>query len=259
MEAFGVHPDWQRQLSKFASVQDRLREWKPSVLAKLKMFVCMAIKALDLDAIRIDKATQVTLDALAEWTSSTRACAAELGKTNFFIPGEVTGGDTFASLYMYVCLDLSFLSLSCASGRGRTPTMRPSDISAAANVTASMNQYFLRDPPLNALDGVAFHYSIYRSLTRFLGMDGNLQVAYDVDVNFATAWQEMFVNNDFINAATSQIDPRHMYGASNFDVFRWPSLLNGTLRSVLATFVTSLLMPGIPLVSLLYSLETRLR
>jgi hypothetical protein len=35
-------------------VQDRLREWKPSVIAKLKIFACMAIQALDLNAIRID-------------------------------------------------------------------------------------------------------------------------------------------------------------------------------------------------------------
>ena len=102
MEAFGVHPDWQRQLSKFASVQDRLREWKPEVMSKIKKFSCMAIKALDIDAIRVDKATQVTVDALADWASSTRACAAQLGKKNFFIPGEVTGGDTFGSLYLYV-------------------------------------------------------------------------------------------------------------------------------------------------------------
>lgn len=100
MEAFGVHPDWQRQLSKFASVQDRLREWKPSVMDKLEVFSCMAIKALDIDAIRIDKATQVTVDALAQWSASTRACASRLGKENFFIPGEVTGGDRFGSLYM---------------------------------------------------------------------------------------------------------------------------------------------------------------
>jgi len=100
MEAFGVHPDWQRQLSKFASVQDRLREWDPSVLSRLKVFSCMAIKALDIDAIRVDKATQVTVGALAQWASSTRACAAALGKENFFIPGEVTGGDTFGSLYL---------------------------------------------------------------------------------------------------------------------------------------------------------------
>lgn len=100
MEAFGVHPDWQRQLSKFSSVQDRLREWTPHVMDKLKVFSCIAIKALDFDAIRIDKATQVTVDALAQWSSSTRACAAKLGKNNFFIPGEVTGGDTFSALYV---------------------------------------------------------------------------------------------------------------------------------------------------------------
>ncbi|THG99779.1 hypothetical protein EW026_g2645 [Hermanssonia centrifuga] len=232
MEAFGVHPDWQRQLSKFASVQDRLREWRPSVMAKLKVFACMTITALDIDAIRIDKATQVTVDALADWASSARACAASLGKTNFYIPGEVTGGDTFGSLYY---------------GRGRTPTMLPPGFLAAANLTANENQFFLREAPLNGLDGVAFHYSIYRSLTRFLGMDGNLQVAYDVDVNFITAWNQMFVNNDFLNPSSGHVDPRHMFGTSNFDVFRWPSLENGTQRSVLGTFITTLVMPGIPL------------
>ena len=80
-------------------------------------------------------------------------------------------------------------------------------------------------------------------------MDGNLQVAYDIDINFVTAWNQMFVNNDFLNAATGRVDPRHMYGTSNFDIFRWPSLENGTQRSVLATFITTLVMPGIPLVS----------
>ncbi|PFH54317.1 glycosyltransferase family 5 protein [Amanita thiersii Skay4041] len=231
-EAFGVHPDWQRQLSKFASVQDRLREWKPSVMEKLKVFSCMAIRALDIDAIRIDKATQVTVDALAAWASSTRACAAKLGKSNFFIPGEVTGGDTFGSLYL---------------GRGRTPTQLPPGFLAAANLTADQSGFFLREAPLNALDGVAFHYSIYRALSRFLGMDGNLQVAYDIDINFVTAWNQMFVNNDFLNPASGKVDPRHMFGTSNFDIFRWPSLVNGTQRSALATFITSLVMPGIPL------------
>jgi alpha-1,3-glucan synthase len=128
------------------------------------------------------------------------------------------------------------------------PTQRPSGFLAAANLTANQTDYFLRDAPLNALDGVAFHYSIYRSLTRFLGMDGNLAVAYDVDVNFVNAWNEMFVDNDFLNPITGQVDPRHLYGTSNFDVFRWPSLVNGTQRSALGTFITALLMPGIPLV-----------
>ena len=135
-----------------------------------------------------------------------------------------------------------------SSGRGRTPTQLPPGFLAAANLTKDQNQFFLREQPKNALDAVAFHYSIYRSLTRFLGMDGNLQVAFDVDVNFVTAWNQMFVNNDFLNPMTGLLDPRHMFGTSNFDVFRWPSLENGTQKSVLATFITTLVMPGIPLV-----------
>lgn len=136
------------------------------------------------------------------------------------------------------------------SGRGRTPTQLPPGFLAAANLTESQNQYFLRPSPVNGLDGVAFHYSIYRSITRLLGMDGNLQVAYDVDVNLVSAWNEMFVDNDMINPNTGQVDPKHLYGTSNFDVFRWPSLQNGTQKGALATFITTLVMPGIPLVYL---------
>ncbi|KAK7462698.1 hypothetical protein VKT23_007286 [Stygiomarasmius scandens] len=228
MEAFGFHPDWQRQLSKFSSVQDRLREWQPHVMAKLTTFSCMLITALDIDAIRIDKALQVTVDALAQWTSSTRLCASKLGKKNFFISGEVTGGNTFGSLYL---------------GRGRTPTMLPSGLLAAANVTSDDDQYFMRQKGLNALDGVAFHYPIYHAITRFLGMDGNITG----DTDFVETWSEMLVTNDFLNAETGLLDPRHMYGSSNFDVFRWPSLSNGTQRGVLAMFIAALVLPGIPL------------
>ena len=99
MEAFGVHPDYQRQLTKFASVQDRLREWRPEVMSKLTNFACMAIQALDFDAIRVDKSTQVTVDALSDWAAAARKCATAVGKKNFMITGEVTGGDTFGSLY----------------------------------------------------------------------------------------------------------------------------------------------------------------
>ncbi|KAF8550287.1 glycoside hydrolase family 13/glycosyltransferase family 5 protein [Imleria badia] len=232
MEAFGVHPDWQRELSKFASVQDRLREWSPEVMAKLPTFSCMAITALDIDAIRVDKSTQLTVNGMTAWSTATRACATNLGKTNFFIAGEVTGGDTFGALYL---------------GRGRTPSEYPPGFLQAANVTEADNQYFLRSQGQNGLDGYAFHYSIYRSLTRFLGMDGNLQVAYDLDTNFITAWNEMFVNDDFVNPNTGLLDPKHMYGTSNFDVFRWPSLENGTMRSALGQFITNLVMPGITL------------
>ncbi|KAF9541123.1 glycoside hydrolase [Agrocybe pediades] len=232
MQAFGAHPDWQRQLSKFASVQDRLREWQPDIMARIQVFSCIVIKALDIDAIRIDKATQITVDALAHWASHTRACAAELGKDNFFIPGEITGGDTFGSLYI---------------GRGRRPTQQPPGPLAAAALKPSQDEFFLREAPLNALDGAAFHYSVYRAFTRFLGLDGSFEVPHDVDPDFVTAWNQMFVGNDLLNALHGHVDPRHMYGSSNFDVFRWPSLKFGVQKSGLATFIGSLVMPGIPL------------
>ena len=136
--------------------------------------------------------------------------------------------------------------------------MLPPGFLAAANLTSNQNQFFLRDAPLNGLDGVAFHYSIYRGLTRWLGMDGNLDVAYDIDMNFVTAWNQMFVTNDFLNAENGTLDPRHMFGTSNFDVFRWPSLQNGTQMSVLATFITSLVMPGVSLVSLILMMHSSL-
>ena len=61
--SFGPYQEYERQLSKFAFVQDRLREWRPSVMAKLELFSCITIAMLDIDGFRIDKALQVTLDA----------------------------------------------------------------------------------------------------------------------------------------------------------------------------------------------------
>lgn len=43
-EAFGVYPDYRRQLTKFASVQDRLREWVPAINQKLGHLSCILIK-----------------------------------------------------------------------------------------------------------------------------------------------------------------------------------------------------------------------
>lgn len=230
-EAFGVFPDWQRQLSKFASVQDRLREWMPSVNEKLQKLSCLAIQALDLDGIRIDKATQVTVQALADWAEHVRQCAVDVGKENFFIPGEVTGGDTFGALYY---------------GRGRTPRQLP-DFQQATNMKTADDQFFLRDRGVNSLDSAAFHYSVYRSLARFLGMDGNLNAAYDIPVNFVDAWAMMVITNDFLNPNTEVFDPRHQYGTTNQDVFRWPSLTNGTHKNALANFITTHVLPGQPL------------
>lgn len=168
---------------------------------------------LDIDGFRFDKATQVTPDAQGEFGSFIRQCAQRFGKHNFFMPGEITGGNNFGSIYL---------------GRGRQPDQVPPNITAAVQLTnSSDDKYFLRDSGLNALDGAAFHYSIYRILTRFLGMDGNLTAGFDVPVNFVDTWNTMLTTNDLVNAFTGEFDPRHMYGASNQDVFRWPGIENG--------------------------------
>ncbi|KAK4539476.1 hypothetical protein LTR36_010912 [Oleoguttula mirabilis] len=233
-EAFGVFPDWQRQLSKFASVQDRLREWVPSVREKIQHMLCLVISQLDIDGFRFDKATQMTPDAEAEIAASLRTCAAIYGKKNFFLPGEITGGNTFGSIYL---------------GRGREPEMVTTNITEAVLTTSSDSQRFLRNESLQALDAAAFHYSIYRTLTRFLGMDGNLTAGYDVPTDFVDIWNTMLTTNDFLNANTGDFDPRHMYGTSNQDVFRWPAIEAGTDRMLLGLFITTLHMPGIPLLT----------
>ncbi|KAL4979952.1 hypothetical protein BDW66DRAFT_147863 [Aspergillus desertorum] len=232
-EAFGVYPDWQRQLAKFASVQDRLREWNPSVRERLIRHSCMIIKAFDIDGFRYDKATQSTVDALGDMSSAYRQCAREVGKKNFFLPGEITGGNNFGSIYI---------------GRGRQPNQYPeSAMDSMAMNNESEHQYFLREDGLQALDSAAFHYSTYRSLTRFLGLDGNLAAGYDMPVDWTDAWNVMVMTNDMINANTGRFDPRHMYGATNQDVFRWPAIEQGIERQLLAMFITTLHLPGIPI------------
>ncbi|KAJ9131638.1 Cell wall alpha-1,3-glucan synthase mok13 [Pleurostoma richardsiae] len=232
-EAFGVHPDFQRQLTKFASVQDRLREWVPSVRERLEVFSCLEIILFDIDGFRFDKAAQVTVDAQGDFSAAMRECAAKVGKKNFFLPGELTSGNTFASIYL---------------GRGRQPDQKPKELAQAMNFTDKTNSsFFIRDKGKNALDAAAFHYSVYRFLTRFLGLSGNLEAGFDLPLNWVDAWNEMVLTNDLVNANTGEFDPRHMYGVTNQDNFRWPAIELGLERELLGMFITTLHLPGIPL------------
>lgn len=196
----------------------------------------MAIGQLDIDGFRYDKATQSTVDALGDMNSYIRECAARYNKTNFFIPGEITGGNDFGSVYV---------------GRGRQPDMRPQNITAAFNAglngSAALDNYSIRAPGHQALDSAAFHYSVYRALLRFLGMDGGLAAAFDTPLNWVDMWNTFLITNDFSNPSTGAFDPRHMYGVTNQDVFRWPAISNGTQRQLLGHFITTIMMPGIPL------------
>ncbi|KAM7188404.1 hypothetical protein V8F33_010655 [Rhypophila sp. PSN 637] len=237
IEAFGVFPDWQRSLAKFASVQDRLREWVPSVRKKLELFSCMTIIMLDVDGFRYDKATQVTVDAMADHNEAVRKCAAKLGKDNFFLPGEITGGNSYGTIYL---------------GRGKLDTQKVWNPVVAMNMTTDelnkRGNYTIRSEGKNALDAGAFHYSTYRFLTRFVGMSGNLEAGFDLPPNWTDMWSQMVLTNDFVNPNTGLFDPRHMYGTMNQDVFRWSGITQGTERMLMGFFIMTLHMPGIPLV-----------
>jgi alpha-1,3-glucan synthase len=56
----------------------------------------------------------------------------------------------------------------------------------------------------------------------------------------------MVKTNDLVNQNTGEFDPRHLYGVTNQDVFRWPSITNGVMKNLLGLYVTTLILPGIP-------------
>ncbi|KAH8702491.1 putative alpha-1,3-glucan synthase [Talaromyces proteolyticus] len=231
--SFGNYDEWERQITKFAYVQDRLREWRPDVLQKLKLFSCITIAMLDIDGFRIDKAIQVTLDAQADWSDSIRQCARRFNKTNFYIPGEIVSGNSFGALYV---------------GRGQQINQTNNNMTEVVAITnSSAPDLHIRSAEKVALDSAAFHYSLYRSLTRFLGMDGTFEAEGDPPTNFVDLWNGLVQTNDMVNTNIRKFDPRHLYGVSNQDVFRWPSIQNGTEKEVLGLYIVSLLMPGSPI------------
>jgi alpha-1,3-glucan synthase len=79
-------------------------------------------------------------------------------------------------------------------------------------------------------------------------MDGTFEAEGDPPTNFVDMWDGLIQTNDMINTNTGEFDPRHLYGTSNQDVFRWPSIRNGTEKQVLGLYVVSLLIPGSPIV-----------
>jgi len=194
----------------------------------------MAIRMLDIDGFRYDKAIQVTADASGNFSAAVRECARQVGKKNFFLPGEITGGNNIGSIYL---------------GRGRQPDQWLKNLTEAVMLNnASDSKYFLRESQQIALDAAAFSYSVYRFMTRFLGMDGNLEAGFDLPMSWVDAWNQMLISNDFVNADTGVLDPRHMFGVTNQDVFRWPGIRQGVHRMLLGQFITTILLPGIPLV-----------
>lgn len=150
----GDPPVWENQLSKYDSVQDRLREWRSDVLDKIKHLSCLQIAMLDLDGFRMDKALQTSVDSLAEFSQYQRECARKYGKENFFVFGEVVGTDALSNVYF---------------GRGKQPDQYVTNFTQAAMATNTTDGKYIRDFGLTPLDGTAFHYSVYGAMTRLLG------------------------------------------------------------------------------------------
>src|SRR5204863_6939661 len=129
---------------------------------------CLTIAMLDIDGYRMDKAVQITVDALADWSDSVRQCARKFGKENFFIMGEATSPNSQTSIYL---------------GRGRQPNMTPENATEALALTnTSDDKFFIRKYGKNGLDAAAFHYTTYRALLRFLGMDGKIADGPDAPI-----------------------------------------------------------------------------
>ncbi|KAF2759017.1 alpha-1,3-glucan synthase Ags2 [Pseudovirgaria hyperparasitica] len=225
----GEVPVWENQLGKFASVQDRLRSWRQDVLDKINVFSCMQISMLDIDGFRIDKAAQTPIDVFGNFSDYQRTCAKQYGKENFLIVGEVVSKTPYASLII---------------GRGKEPQNawdNFADAVAAKDVRNSTD--YIREFGHSALDGDAFHYPTYGGITRFLGLDGPIGLE---GVNFVEIWHDLVRHEDMVNANTAEFDPRHMFGMTNQDVFRWPGLKDGIQRHLLGLLINYLQMPGIP-------------
>lgn len=173
----------------------------------------------------------LTNHSAGDWSNHIRECARLYNKTNFYIPGEIVSGNSFGAIYI---------------GRGMEPEMAIDNITEVVTTNNATKREYIRDLDQSALDGAAFHYSIYRALTRFLGMDGIYDAEGDPPVNFVDSWNTILRTNDMSNAYTGDFDPRHMYGISNHDVFRWPGITNGVEKNLLGLYVITLLFPGIP-------------
>lgn len=94
----------------------------------------------------------------------------------------------------------------------------------------------------------AHEFSANIVVEHFLGLSGRISGSYDVDyVSITNAVNEVLRTNDHVNAATGQIDVRHMYGMTNHDIFRWPAVTDGRIKSYLGVAMLNLLLPGIPL------------
>jgi alpha-1,3-glucan synthase len=70
-------------------------------------------------------------------------------------------------------------------GRGKKPLIQVENITEILTFTNETDsKFFIREPEKTNLDTAAFHYTIYRALTRFLGLDSIYAAESDPPINF---------------------------------------------------------------------------
>lgn len=191
-----------------------------------------------------------------------RKCAGDVGKNNFFISGEVTSNHALGSVYLgrgktpslyskhvdsvsvvwrdkynfYLranrsCLDSSAFHYTVHRKLVRFLGLDPI---SAGKITVQENKEASNPGRSLKLSSPKFKSTHSDSMINF-EPDHHYQdpdrIA-DLDADFVDIWNHMLQSDDYGNANTHAFDPRNMYGASNQDVFRWPSLEFGMERQV---------------------------
>lgn len=80
----------------------------------------------------------------------------------------------------------------------------------------------------------------------YSSIDGVYAAELDTPINWVDGWQTIVETNDMVNTNTGEFDPRHMFGVTNQDVFRWPAITNGVEKNLVGLYVVTMVLPGIP-------------
>ncbi|OJD29698.1 alpha-glucan synthase [Diplodia corticola] len=133
------------QLSKYGSVQDRSRDWRTDVRAKINLFSCMQIAMLDIDGFWLDKGFHITTDALADCSGFQTHCSRKYDKENFLVLGELIESKFVMAVYV-------------GRGKKQPDNYWQNSTEAFSASNAGDPEYFIRGNGYSSLGGSNFAY-----------------------------------------------------------------------------------------------------
>lgn len=202
---------WNVHLGQLYGRYNDLRLCKPQVQDSIIAMTKALLSSTDIDGIRIDTPMEVPLSFLKKWTPAVKQHAAELGKNNFFMFGELyTSRERVATMI----------------GRGRTPAQYGKD-------------EFISDS--RAMDA-GIDYRFYKLLAKPLHAGSTY--------SYATAAQSLLEEErrlyDFWNQQSGKSENRMLNFFDSHDQRRLASFPDGFKKALAATVLTAF-WPGIPL------------